>query len=225
MLYESQRELRRVLRTKPWRALHRLRSYEYVRDLLKVRQWRTREDADRKDRTFVLKSPMHLECADALLHMLPTQGFTLVRMHREPLDVVLSLATMLAYIQALQSDRPQPAAVLEYWVGRLERMLAAPSPTTIASARGRTSTLSTLRTKSSFATRPAPPRACWRRMVSLSTRRMRQRLRGLREAHPRNATGGGRFHDLGVFGSALTEGEIAARFDFYGDGIRAALHG
>ena len=64
-----------------------------------------------------------LECADALLHMLPTQGFTLVRMHREPLNVVLSLATMLAYIQALQSDRPQPAAVLEYWVGRLERML------------------------------------------------------------------------------------------------------
>ena len=106
MLYESQYHVPSYGAyyengTKPWRALHRLRSYEYVRDLLKVRQWRTREDADRKDRTFVLKSPMHLECADALLHMLPTQGFTLVRMHREPLNVVLSLATMLAYIQAL----------------------------------------------------------------------------------------------------------------------------
>ena len=110
MLYESQYHVPSYGAyyengTKPWRALHRLRSYEYVRDLLKVRQWRTREDADRKDKTFVLKSPMHLECADALLHMLPTQGFPLVRMHREPLNVVLSLATMLAYIQALQSDQ------------------------------------------------------------------------------------------------------------------------
>ena len=34
----------------------------------------------------------------------------------------------------------------------------------------------------------------------------------------RNATGGGRFaYSLGVFGSALTEEEIAARFDFYGE--------
>ena len=221
MLYESQYHVPSYGAyyengTKPWRALHRLRSYEYVRDLLKVRQWRTREDADRKDRTFVLKSPMHLECADALLHMLPTQGFTLVRMHREPLNVVLSLATMLAYIQALQSDRPQPAAVLEYWVGRLERMLRrAVADDDRLRARENVDVVDIayeelIRDPSGTAARVLEAHGL---SVDATQRR---RLKDYEESHPRNATGGGRFaYDLGVFGSTLTEGEIAARFSFY----------
>ena len=44
-------------------------------------------------------------------------------------------------------------------------------------------------------------------------------LKNYEEAHPRNATGGGRLYDLGVFGSALTEEEIAARFTSTGGSL------
>jgi hypothetical protein len=70
---------------------------------------------------WVLKTPQHLEQLDALLHVFPdaTIAFTL----RDPVAVLQSAITMLAYGDRLRRVKVDADRLAAYWVDRVERLL------------------------------------------------------------------------------------------------------
>jgi hypothetical protein len=72
---------------------------------------------------WVLKTPQHLEQLDALLHVFPdaTVAFTL----RDPVAVLQSAITMLAYGDRLRRVHVDADGLAAYWVDRVERLLRA----------------------------------------------------------------------------------------------------
>jgi hypothetical protein len=68
-----------------------------------------------------LKTPQHLEQLDALLHVFPdaTIAFTL----RDPVAVLQSAITMLAYGDRLRRVHVDADDLAAYWVDRVERLL------------------------------------------------------------------------------------------------------
>ncbi len=72
---------------------------------------------------WLLKSPQHLEQLPVLADVFP--GLTVAITHRDPTDVVVSIATMVAYSTRLHRS-PVPAPVIvRYWADRIEVMLTA----------------------------------------------------------------------------------------------------
>ncbi|MCP5065862.1 MAG: sulfotransferase, partial [bacterium] len=90
-------------------------SYTYMKRVLKALQWQ------RGPERWILKSPQHMEQIGPLLSVFPdaTIAFT----HRDPVSVVASAVTMLAYGDRIRRKRVDPHAVAEYWVDRVERLL------------------------------------------------------------------------------------------------------
>ncbi|MFK7731095.1 MAG: sulfotransferase [Pseudomonadales bacterium] len=95
--------------------------YEYMRDVLKLLTWQQR-DNDKPDR-WVLKCPQHLEQLPVLHKVFPDA--TIAVTHRDPVAVIQSAITMLAYGQRLNRDRVLTAELLEYWSDRIKHLLAA----------------------------------------------------------------------------------------------------
>jgi hypothetical protein len=91
--------------------------YEFMRDVLKVLQWQ------RGPSRWVLKSPQHLEQLGPLMSTFPDA--TVVMTHRDPLSVIQSAATMVAYSARVQRTKVDPGSVFDYWVDRIEHMLRA----------------------------------------------------------------------------------------------------
>jgi hypothetical protein len=92
-------------------------SYEYLRTLLKVLQWL------RGGERWVLKSPQHLEQFGPLASVFPDATFVVT--HRDPANVTVSLATMVAYASRLSVEEVDPKAVGGYWSARVADMLRA----------------------------------------------------------------------------------------------------
>lgn len=92
--------------------------YEYMKNVLRLLQWRR---GQRK--RWVLKCPQHLEQLPVLLQVFPDA--TLVFTHRDPVAVLQSTVTMLAYNQRMSRRRPALQALLEYWSERIEHLLRA----------------------------------------------------------------------------------------------------
>ncbi len=95
--------------------------YEYMRDVLKLLTWQQRE-TDRPSR-WVLKCPQHLEQLPVLQKVFPDA--TIAITHRDPVAVIQSAITMLAYGQRLNRDRVLTAELLEYWTDRIKHLLSA----------------------------------------------------------------------------------------------------
>jgi len=91
--------------------------YAYLKRVLKALQWL------RGPNRWVLKSPQHLEQLVPLYQTFPDA--TIVLTHRDPVDVVQSAITMLAYGARLRRTRVDTADIAEYWVDRIERLLRA----------------------------------------------------------------------------------------------------
>jgi len=77
----------------------------------------------RGPRQWVLKSPQHLEQLGPLMDTFPdaTVAFT----HRDPVAVIQSAITMLAYADRLRRHAIEPAPLADYWVDRVEMLLRA----------------------------------------------------------------------------------------------------
>ncbi|MFO1537669.1 MAG: sulfotransferase family protein [Actinomycetota bacterium] len=89
--------------------------YEWMRTGLQILQWyRPRE-------RWVLKSPQHLEQIGPLLRVFPDA--TVVVTHRDPVAVVQSTATMMAYAARMSYRDTRPEWYLEYWTDRMRRLL------------------------------------------------------------------------------------------------------
>ncbi|MCU1466201.1 MAG: hypothetical protein JWM72_2129 [Actinomycetia bacterium] len=72
---------------------------------------------------WVLKSPQHLEQIPALLATFPDATFAIT--HRDPVSVIQSAATMLAYGDRMRRAAIEPEALSEYWIDRVDRLLRA----------------------------------------------------------------------------------------------------
>ncbi|MFN8627175.1 MAG: sulfotransferase [Candidatus Binatia bacterium] len=91
--------------------------YRYLKRVLQVLQWLRGPDR------WILKSPQHLEQIGPLCATFPdaTVAFT----HRDPVSVIASTVTMEAYGARLRCTRVDLAAIADYWVDRIERLLRA----------------------------------------------------------------------------------------------------
>jgi len=77
----------------------------------------------RGGRRWVLKSPQHLEQLPVLPKIFP--GATVVVTHRDPVSVVVSMATMVAYTARMYRNPVPVERLARYWADRLDRMLGA----------------------------------------------------------------------------------------------------
>ncbi len=91
--------------------------YQYMKTALKILQWYRPRDR------WVLKCPQHLEQIGPLMETFPNA--TIVVTHRDPVSVVQSSATMLAYGARMMYRTPRPEWYLEYWTDRVHRLLEA----------------------------------------------------------------------------------------------------
>jgi hypothetical protein len=92
--------------------------YAYMKNVLRLLQW---QRGQRK--RWVLKCPQHLEQLPALLETFPDA--TVVFTHRDPVAVVQSSVTMLAYTQRMNRKRVAIGELADYWPARIERLLRA----------------------------------------------------------------------------------------------------
>jgi hypothetical protein len=98
-------------------ALDQVPHYAYMKKVLQLLTWYHGPNR------WVLKSPQHLEQIPALLAAFPDATFAVT--HRDPVSVVRSAVTMLAYGDRMRRDHIDPDALVEYWADRIERLLRA----------------------------------------------------------------------------------------------------
>ena len=108
-----------VSRAPKWRDYHlshdQAPHYRYMRTGLQILQWR------RPRERWVLKSPQHLEQLGPLLSVFPDA--TVVVTHRDPVAVVQSTATMMAYAARMAYRHTMPEWYIGYWTDRTRRLL------------------------------------------------------------------------------------------------------
>ncbi len=90
-------------------------SYAYLKRSMQALQWL------RGGQRWVLKSPQHLEQLPVLLDTFPDATFVVT--HRDPVEVIASMATMISYASRMACVRPDPEAIARYWLGRGEDLL------------------------------------------------------------------------------------------------------
>lgn len=92
--------------------------YQFLRMILQVLQHQ-----DGYDRRWVLKSPQHLEQFIPLMNVFPNATFIVT--HRDPVDVSVSMATMMTYTMRMSVDKVDVPTVANYWITRIDEMLSA----------------------------------------------------------------------------------------------------
>ena len=91
--------------------------YLFLKRMLKLLSWY------RGPQRWVLKSPQHLEQLPALSHTFPDA--TIVVTHRDPVQVIASAVTMLAYGSRLRNEIIHTREIARYWIDRIEKLLLA----------------------------------------------------------------------------------------------------
>jgi hypothetical protein len=91
--------------------------YAYLKKVLQVLTY------VRGPNRWVLKSPQHLEQLGPLVETFPDA--TIAVTHRDPVAVIQSAITMLAYGDRIRRREIEPEALAAYWVDRVERLLRA----------------------------------------------------------------------------------------------------
>jgi hypothetical protein len=94
--------------------------YRYLRRLLQLLQWQKRQTGQRAER-WVLKTPHHLGYADVLLNVFP--GALIVQTHRDPLDSIPSLASMITALWVLVAEKVDPKEVARQWSAKMASAL------------------------------------------------------------------------------------------------------
>lgn len=100
--------------------------YRYLRRLLRFLQWQKRRRGETATR-WVLKAPYHLGSLDLLFEHFPDAR--IVMTHRDPVQTVPSLASLVRTLRVLGSDAVDPLEIGAHWSRRwaraLERAIAA----------------------------------------------------------------------------------------------------
>jgi hypothetical protein len=90
-------------------------AYAYLKRSLQALQWL------RGGTRWVLKSPQHLEQFPALLKTFPDATFVVT--HRDPVEVLKSMVTMISYSSRMACDHPDPVKISRNWVNRADDLL------------------------------------------------------------------------------------------------------
>ncbi len=86
--------------------------YQYFRLLLKFLQWQKRKAGGSAER-WVLKAPHHLHFMDVVLKIFPNA--MVVQSHRDPIETIPSLASLIAGVWKIYSDKVDMAEVGKQW--------------------------------------------------------------------------------------------------------------
>lgn len=90
-------------------------TYEYLKRVLQVLCWQ------RPGRTWVLKTPQHVEHLDAFKTVFPDA--TIVQTHRDPRKTVASFCSLVAHARGMFSDSVDPLEIGEHWFRKTRRMV------------------------------------------------------------------------------------------------------
>ncbi|MFV8052655.1 sulfotransferase family protein [Mycobacterium sp. 48b] len=102
--------------TAHYKAHDQAASYAYVKRSLRAMQWL------RGGNRWVLKSPQHLEQFPTLAATFPDATFVVT--HRDPVEVTLSMMTMICYATRMAVTRPDVAQLTGHWLTRIDDLLA-----------------------------------------------------------------------------------------------------
>ena len=106
-------------------------AYRWHRKVLQLLQWH------HPGERWVLKSPGHIWCLDALLAEYPDA--LLIQTHRDPLRIIASLGSLLATLRQMTSDHHEIAEAAEEWaeyvIEGLDRSVTAREDATVAPDR------------------------------------------------------------------------------------------
>jgi hypothetical protein len=95
--------------------------YEYMKTVLKILTWQDGDDGS--NTRWVLKCPQHLEQLTVLHKVFPDA--TVAITHRDPVSVIQSAATMIAYGQRMSRNTIDVKNIVDYWSDRVEHLLEA----------------------------------------------------------------------------------------------------
>lgn len=97
--------------------------YRYMKTVLKILQWQDQQrlGEDYQPRRWVLKCPQHLEQLPVLMKTFPDA--TVAITHRDPVAVIQSAITMLAYGQRINRKTVLINELIEYWTARVRHLL------------------------------------------------------------------------------------------------------
>ena len=95
--------------------------YEYMKTVLKILTWQDGDDGS--GIRWVLKCPQHLEQLPVLHKVFPDATIPIT--HRDPVAVIQSAATMIAYGQRMSRTRVDINGVIDYWSDRILHLLEA----------------------------------------------------------------------------------------------------
>jgi hypothetical protein len=96
--------------------------YEYMKTVFKILQWRDVQAGGQR-RRWVTKCPQHLEQLPVLKQVFPDA--TVAITYRDPVEVIQSAITMIAYGERMRYPTIDAQGLLEYWADRVERLLRA----------------------------------------------------------------------------------------------------
>jgi hypothetical protein len=91
--------------------------YEYMKTVLKILQ------SIRGPKRWVLKCPQHLEQLPVLRKVFPDA--TIAVTHRDPVAVIQSAVTMIAYGHRIYRKTVEPKPIIDYWIDRVDHLLRA----------------------------------------------------------------------------------------------------
>lgn len=96
--------------------------YEYMKTVLKILQWQDVQ-AGKPRKRWVTKCPQHLEQLPVLKAVFPDA--TVAITYRDPVEVIQSAITMIAYGERMAYPTIDAQGLLEYWTDRVEKLLRA----------------------------------------------------------------------------------------------------
>ena len=86
--------------------------YEYLKLLLQFLQWQKKRSGQQGER-WALKAPHHLHYMDLVFKVFPDAK--VVQSHRDPLDTIPSIASMITAVWKIYSDHADPLKAGEQW--------------------------------------------------------------------------------------------------------------
>ena len=202
-----------IARSPQWRDHHlatdQTPHYAYMKTGLKLLQWQDVQ-AGRPRRRWVTKCPQHLEQLPVLKRVFPDA--TIAITHRDPVEVIQSAITMLAYGERMFYPDIDAPGLLAYWTDRVERLLRA-------CVRDREVWPEAQRVDVPFEPFMADDMAVVRQVRARAglpeTEQANREVAEFIAAHPRGRNGQVVYHLERDFG--IAPAELRKRFDFYFD--------
>ena len=92
--------------------------YAYLRRLLQFLQWQKKGRGESAER-WILKAPFHLGRIEHLLETFP--GARVVLTHRDPVQTIPSLASLIHAVAVIGNEAVDPRAVAQHWSDKMAR--------------------------------------------------------------------------------------------------------